>query len=44
MVEPDDLARTAVYLASDLARNVTGQFILADAGADLSRNRPQRTS
>ena len=42
MIEPEDLARTAVYLASDLARNVTGQFILVDAGADLSRNRPLR--
>ena len=42
MTEPDDLARTAVYLASDLARDVTGQFLLADGGADLSRNRPQR--
>ena len=42
MIEPDDLGRTAVYLASDLARNVTGQFILADAGADLSRTKPER--
>jgi NAD(P)-dependent dehydrogenase (short-subunit alcohol dehydrogenase family) len=42
MTEPDDLARTAVYLASDLARDVTGQFVLADGGADLSRTRPQR--
>jgi NAD(P)-dependent dehydrogenase (short-subunit alcohol dehydrogenase family) len=43
MTEPDDLARAAVYLASDLARDVTGQFILADGGADLSRHRPQRS-
>ena len=41
MVDPDDMGRTAVYLASDLARNVTGQLVLADAGAHLSRNRPQ---
>jgi 7-alpha-hydroxysteroid dehydrogenase len=42
MTEPDDLARLAVFLASDLARHVTGQFLLADGGADLSRHRPQR--
>lgn len=42
MTEPDDLGRTAVYLASDLARDVTGQFLIADGGADLSRNRPSR--
>ena len=40
MVEPDELARLAVFLTSDLARCVTGQFILADAGAFLSRSRP----
>ena len=32
--------RMAVLLASDLARCVTGQFVLADAGAHLSRSRP----
>ncbi len=42
MTEPDDLARTAVYLASDLARNVTGQLVVVDAGAHLSRHRPSR--
>lgn len=42
MTEPDDLGRTAVYLASDLARHVTGQFLIADGGADLSRSRPSR--
>ncbi len=40
MVEHDELARLAVFLTSDLARCMTGQFILADAGAFLSRSRP----
>jgi NAD(P)-dependent dehydrogenase (short-subunit alcohol dehydrogenase family) len=40
MTEPEELGRLAVFLASDLARCVTGQLILADAGAFLSRNRP----
>ena len=39
-VEHDELARLATFLTSDLARCITGQFILADAGAFLSRNRP----
>jgi NAD(P)-dependent dehydrogenase (short-subunit alcohol dehydrogenase family) len=39
-VEHDELARLSIFLASDLARCVTGQFILADAGAFLSRTRP----
>ena len=39
-VEHDELARLATFLASDLARCVTGQLILADAGAFLSRTRP----
>jgi NAD(P)-dependent dehydrogenase (short-subunit alcohol dehydrogenase family) len=43
MTEHDELARMVVWLASDLARCVTGQLILADAGAHLSRNRPQNT-
>ena len=43
MTEHDELARMVVLLASDLARCVTGQLILADAGAHLSRNRPQNT-
>lgn len=38
--EADELARLVVFLASDLARCVTGQLILADAGAHLSRTRP----
>ncbi len=40
MVEHDELARLAVFLTSDLARCITGQFVLADAGAFLSRSRP----
>ncbi len=40
MTEPEELGRMAVFLASDLARCITGQFILADAGAWLSRTRP----
>ncbi|MDE0066767.1 MAG: SDR family NAD(P)-dependent oxidoreductase [Acidimicrobiaceae bacterium] len=40
MAEHDELARLATFLASDLARCITGQFILADAGAFLSRSRP----
>lgn len=40
MVEHDELARLATFLTSDLARCITGQFILADAGAHLSRTRP----
>jgi NAD(P)-dependent dehydrogenase (short-subunit alcohol dehydrogenase family) len=42
MNEPDDLARLVVALASDLGAGVTGQLVLADNGAHLSRNRPQR--
>ncbi len=40
MTEHDELARLVVFMASDLARCVTGQVILADAGAFLSRSRP----
>ena len=40
MTEPDELGRLAVFLTSDLARCLTGQLILADAGAHLSRSRP----
>ena len=35
--EPDELGRLAVFLASDLARCITGQVFLADAGAHLGR-------
>ena len=38
--EFDELARLSVFLVSDLARCITGQLILADAGAHLSRSRP----
>ena len=40
MSEPEELARLTVFLASDLARCITGQLIIADAGAHLSRTRP----
>lgn len=40
MTQPEELGRMAVLLASDLSRCVTGQFVLADAGAHLSRSRP----
>jgi NAD(P)-dependent dehydrogenase (short-subunit alcohol dehydrogenase family) len=40
MAEFDELGRLAVFLASDFARCITGQLILADAGAHLSRTRP----
>ena len=39
--EHDELGRLAVFLTSDLARCITGQLILADAGAYLSRSRPE---
>ena len=39
--EPDDLARLVVALASDLGAAVTGQLVLADFGAHLSRSRPR---
>jgi 3-oxoacyl-[acyl-carrier protein] reductase len=35
--DPDELARLTVFLASDLSRCITGQLILADAGAHLGR-------
>lgn len=40
ITEPDELGRLTVFLASDLARCITGQLFLADAGAFLSRTRP----
>jgi NAD(P)-dependent dehydrogenase (short-subunit alcohol dehydrogenase family) len=40
MTEAEELGRLAVFLVSDLARCITGQLILADAGAHLSRTRP----
>ncbi len=33
--EPEDIAGVAVFLASDAARYVTGQFILVDGGASV---------
>ena len=43
LTEFDELARMAVYLTSELARCTTGQLVLADAGAFLSRGRPPNT-
>ena len=40
MSDIEDLGHLSVFLASDFARNITGQFFLADAGAHLSRERP----
>ena len=44
MTEHDELGRLVVFLVSDLARCITGQLILADAGAFLSRTRPENPS
>jgi enoyl-[acyl-carrier-protein] reductase (NADH) len=33
LVEPDDIASTALFLASDGARKITGQVISVDSGA-----------
>ena len=41
MTEHDEMGRLVVFLASDLARSITGGLILADAGARLSRSRPE---
>ncbi len=40
MSDIEDLGYLSVFLASDFAQNITGQFFLADAGAHLSRERP----
>jgi enoyl-[acyl-carrier protein] reductase I len=31
-IEPEDVANAAVYLCSDLARNITGEVLHVDAG------------
>lgn len=36
MGNPDDVARVALFLASDLARYVTGQTVNVDGGNVLS--------
>jgi NAD(P)-dependent dehydrogenase (short-subunit alcohol dehydrogenase family) len=43
LTEHEELGRLVVFLASDLARCITGQLILTDAGAFLSRSRPPNT-
>ncbi len=37
---PEDLADLVLFLACDLAAHTTGQFLLSDNGAFLSRSRP----
>ena len=34
-IEPDDVAKTAMYLLSDLASGVTGETIYVDAGMNI---------
>jgi NAD(P)-dependent dehydrogenase (short-subunit alcohol dehydrogenase family) len=41
---PEDLGDLVLFLASDLAAHTTGQFLLSDNGAFLSRNRPAPTT
>ena len=36
MMEPDDVARTALFLLSDDARHITGQAVVVDAGWTIS--------
>jgi enoyl-[acyl-carrier-protein] reductase (NADH) len=36
LIEPDDIASTALYLAGDESRMVTGQVLLVDSGATIS--------
>jgi NAD(P)-dependent dehydrogenase (short-subunit alcohol dehydrogenase family) len=40
LCDPDDLAGLVLFLVSDLAAAVTGQFVLADLGAHASLTRP----
>ena len=35
MAEPEDIARVALFLCSDLAGYVTGQTVVADGGASV---------
>jgi NAD(P)-dependent dehydrogenase (short-subunit alcohol dehydrogenase family) len=34
MVDPEDVANLALFLASDLARNITGQAISVDGNVE----------
>ena len=34
-IDQDDVARAALYLCSDLARNVTGEVLHVDAGQNI---------
>jgi NAD(P)-dependent dehydrogenase (short-subunit alcohol dehydrogenase family) len=36
LIEPDDIAGTALYLASDESRMVTGQVLPVDSGVTIS--------
>ena len=36
LIEPDDIAGTALYLASDASRMVTGQVLPVDSGVTIS--------
>jgi NAD(P)-dependent dehydrogenase (short-subunit alcohol dehydrogenase family) len=39
-VHPNDIASTAVFLASEGAKVITGQVITVDGGTTLPRHRP----
>jgi len=36
LIEPDDIASTALYLASDESRMVTGHVLSVDSGVTIS--------
>lgn len=42
VVEPDDIADACLFLASDLARSITGVYLPVDAGFLTSRGQPYR--